>query len=83
MNAIILNRKENSAKTNASANKSLHGVRAADAGNAEMQSDLGVMYLMGIGVPQDNEKAVKWFRTAADAGLADGPFRHFSLLEKI
>ncbi|MSO64409.1 MAG: sel1 repeat family protein [Alphaproteobacteria bacterium] len=34
----------------------------ADQGFSAAQSDLGVMYENGQGVPQDDAEAVKWFR---------------------
>ncbi len=40
-------------------------------GDAEAQSNLGVMYTKGEGVPQDATEAVKWFRKAADQGDAN------------
>jgi hypothetical protein len=41
---------------------------AADQGDANAQTSLGVMYYFGEGVPQDYAEAVKWFRLAADQG---------------
>ena len=41
---------------------------AAAAGNAKAQYDLGYLYVMGQGVPQDYAQAVKWFRKAAAQG---------------
>jgi TPR repeat protein len=38
---------------------------AAAHGNAEAQSNLGVMYYKGNGVPQDYVQAYKWFSLAA------------------
>ncbi len=32
------------------------------------------MYLNGWGVPQDHGEALKWYRLAADHGLADAEF---------
>jgi TPR repeat protein len=40
----------------------------AEAGDAEAQVNLGLMYANGEGVPQDAPKAVRWFRLAADQG---------------
>lgn len=37
----------------------------ADQGNAEAQNNLGMMYGLGKGVPQDDAEAVKWLRKAA------------------
>jgi hypothetical protein len=43
----------------------------ADAGDAEAQYNLGLMYAKGGGVPKDFTEAVKWYRKAADQGHAD------------
>lgn len=40
-------------------------------GNAFAQMKLGIMYRMGYGVPQDFQKAVKWWRAAAEGGNAN------------
>src|SRR5918911_1031109 len=42
----------------------------AEAGDAPSQFNLGLMYLDGTGVPQNDEKAVEWFRRSADQGYA-------------
>ena len=42
----------------------------AEAGDAEAQVNLGLMYANGEDVPQDDPKAVRWFRLAADQGNA-------------
>ena len=42
----------------------------AEAGDAESQVNLGVMYDTGRGVPQDDAEAVRWYRLAADQGHA-------------
>ena len=42
----------------------------AEQGHASAQSNLGLMYATGQGVPQDDTEAVRWFRLAADQGLA-------------
>jgi len=42
----------------------------ADQGNATAQNRLGSMYSSGLGVPQNNAEAAKWFRLAADQGHA-------------
>jgi len=44
----------------------------ADRGNAVAQFDLGAMYAIGKGVPQDFREALKWYRLAADQGDALG-----------
>ena len=43
----------------------------AKQGNAVAQNNLGVMYDNGLGVPQDDKTAVKWFRLAAKQRFAD------------
>ena len=42
----------------------------AEAGDAEAQYNLGMMYGNGRGVPQDDIEAVAWFRLAAEQGHA-------------
>src|SRR6266404_45489 len=42
----------------------------ADQGNAIAQSNLGIMYATGQGVPQSYPDAVSLFRNAADQGYA-------------
>ncbi len=46
----------------------------AQKGNAEAQSTLGMMYSLGLGVSQNQEEALKWFRKAADQGDAEGQY---------
>ena len=46
------------------------GLTAAQAGDAEAQFNLGVMYAYGTGVIKDGAEAVRWFRLAADQGDA-------------
>ncbi len=41
---------------------------AAEQGNAEAQYNLGLLYLEGLGVKQDNAEAYAWIRTAAAQG---------------
>ncbi len=43
---------------------------AAEQGDPGAQSNLGVMYLNGRGVPRDQTEAVRWYRLAADQGDA-------------
>jgi hypothetical protein len=43
-------------------------VRVAEQGDAEAQYNLGLMYLEGQGVKQDNAEAYAWIRTAAAQG---------------
>ena len=45
--------------------------RAAEAGLAEAQNDLGMMYYIGQGVLQDYATAVTWYHRAAEAGVAE------------
>jgi TPR repeat protein len=46
---------------------------AADQGSAEGQSELGLMYAMGLGgLPNDFQEALRLFRLAADQGNANG-----------
>jgi uncharacterized protein len=40
----------------------------AEQGSAEAQSRLGLIYLLGLGVPQDYAHAAEWYRRAADQG---------------
>jgi TPR repeat protein len=40
----------------------------AEAGDAEAQVALGLMYMNGRGVAQNNSEAVKWYRLAAEQG---------------
>lgn len=46
----------------------------AEAGDAEAQYALGVIYDNGRGVPQDDGEAIKWYRLAAKQGIADAQF---------
>ncbi|HHF4078950.1 TPA: tetratricopeptide repeat protein [Haemophilus influenzae] len=43
----------------------------AEQGNAIAQFNLGLMYINGQGVKQDDFEAVKWFRKAAEQGYAN------------
>ena len=45
-------------------------VKAAEQGDANIQLQLGAMYLLGQGVPQDNAKALAWYSKAAEQGHA-------------
>jgi TPR repeat protein len=42
----------------------------AEQGYAAAQTNLGVMYANGQGVPQDYAEALKWYRKAAEQGNA-------------
>ena len=46
----------------------------AEQGNADAQFSLGVAYLDGRGVPENDAEAVRWFRMAAEQGQADAQF---------
>ena len=46
----------------------------ADQGDADAQSHLGALYLLGWGVQQDDGQAAKWSDKAAAQGDADGQF---------
>ena len=50
--------------------------RLAEQGDTEAQGRLGAIYAysQGVGVPQDDAEAVRWFRLAADQGQADAQF---------
>ena len=41
---------------------------AAEQGDAAAQHTLGIMYANGLGVPQDDAEAVRWYRLAAEQG---------------
>ena len=43
----------------------------ADAGSISPQSNLGLMYANGRGVPQDDKEAAKWYTLAAEQGFAN------------
>ena len=47
---------------------------AADAGQAEAQFDLGVLYAQGKGVLRDLTTAERWYRKSADQGNAEAEF---------
>ena len=46
----------------------------AKQGDAIAQSNLGVMYYKGQGVPQDYKTALKWYRLSAKQGNADAQY---------
>ena len=46
----------------------------ANQGAAYAQFNLGVMYDFGMGVPENDAEAVRWFRKAADQGYAKAQF---------
>ncbi len=47
---------------------------AADAGHAEAQFDLGVLYAQGLGVRRDLTEAAFWYRKSAEQGNAEAEF---------
>ena len=46
----------------------------ANAGDADAQTELALMYANGEGVPQDYGQAVAWYRKAAEQGHAAAQF---------
>ena len=46
----------------------------AEQEDADAQYQLGFMYATGDGVPQDDAKAVRWYRLAADQGRSDAQY---------
>ena len=46
----------------------------AEQGDASAQYLLGLSYVTGEGVPQDDQEAVSWFRKAAEKGNAGAQF---------
>ena len=46
----------------------------AEQGDADAQSNLGVLYYKGQGVPKDYKEAARWFRKTAEQGQADAQF---------
>nr|WP_306263713.1 hypothetical protein [Pararhizobium sp. IMCC3301] len=53
----------------------------AAIGDAVAQFEVGSRYADGFGTPADMQKAVQWYRRAADQGLAPALYRLGSLLE--
>ncbi|MDR3262633.1 MAG: hypothetical protein LBT78_12495 [Tannerella sp.] len=54
---------------------------SAEQGNAKAQNNLGFLYEVGQGVPQDDGEAVKWYRKAAEQGHAKAQYNlanHYS-----
>lgn len=47
---------------------------AAEAGKAEAQFDLGLLYAQGLGVRRDLTEAARWYRKSADQGNAEAEF---------
>ncbi len=48
--------------------------RLANAGNAEAQHNLAMLYRAGKGVKKDLASSLKWFRRAAEQGIADAQY---------
>jgi TPR repeat protein len=48
--------------------------KAAELGDVEAASNLGILYLNGEGVDTDLRKAVEYFRAAANAGHTASSF---------
>jgi uncharacterized protein len=46
----------------------------AEQGDASAQTNLGLMYDRGLGVPQDYAEAMKWYRLAAEQGEVSAQF---------
>ena len=46
----------------------------AEAGDADAQFNLGVMYYQGLGVEQDFKEVVKWYQKAADQGDVEAQY---------
>ena len=46
----------------------------AEQGDADAQYNLGLMYLLGDGVPENDAEAVKWYRLAAEQGNATAQY---------
>jgi len=44
--------------------------KAAEGGRAEAQNNLGLLYVLGRGVPKDDAEAMKWFGRAAAQGYS-------------
>lgn len=47
----------------------------AELGNAQAQLLLGTMYDYGLGIPEDDGEALKWYRKAAEQGYADAQYK--------
>ncbi len=48
--------------------------RCAEQGNARAQTNLGVRYNLGEGVPEDFAEALRWYRLAAQQGDAKAQY---------
>lgn len=49
--------------------------QAAELGNAEAQYNLGYSYQVGVGVEQNQQKAVQWYSKSAEQGYNDGLYQ--------
>ena len=49
-------------------------LNAAEQRNASADVSIGYLYIQGLGVTQDNVKAMQWFRKGADLGDPKGQF---------
>ena len=54
----------------------------SEAGNAEAQNKLAMMYQRGIGIPQDPAEALKWYRRAADDGYTFAQYNLGAMYQK-
>jgi len=54
--------------------------RGAASGDAQAQLNLGAAYDHGLGVARDVDKAIEWYKKAADQGLAEAQFNLAHLL---
>ncbi|MFH1914989.1 MAG: tetratricopeptide repeat protein [Pseudomonadota bacterium] len=70
-NKLMINLKENMTKMQILEGRRLYIKWNADQGYAEAQSNLGVMYAKGQGVPQDYVEAYKWCNLSAAQGNSD------------
>src|SRR5271157_6078927 len=50
-------------------------LKRAQAGDVAAQIKIGNMYAIGDGVHRDPDKAMDWFKKAADQGSAEGQYR--------
>ena len=41
---------------------------SSEHGNAKAQCEMGDSYRLGLGVPENGEEAVKWYRKSAEQG---------------
>lgn len=52
----------------------------AEAGHAQAQTRLALLYLHGLGVPEDDAQAQRWFERAARSGQVDAQFHLANML---